>query len=327
MMRKLHHPLWTHLPVVSLYAAVLVALGRAVPLPSQVPMQFNWAGETVRWGSPWEFASVAVLLPLGLIVLGVFADESWARTEARKRFSWTAVVDEVVVGSLAGTLIPYCDMLRSGGTRLSMPWGMMLALAAGAGGLATVLELLRPWRPVGEPVRISDRSRAEQEIGARMRAGERWVYWEVQNPAYMSLLVFGVTGGLLVGAWHVWKVLPWVAPEMAIAAAALLLLYGGQRVTVTRERVEVRLGLLGLRLLRVPLSEMAGVEVRSFSPLGDFGGWGIRYGRGTHAFFWRGNRGVQVRTNGGRQYLIGSDDAERLAAVIGAAREAAAASP
>ncbi len=103
----------------------------------------------------------------------------------------------------------------------------------------------------------------------------------------------------------------------------LLLCYGGLRVSVTSERVEVRLGMIGLRLLRVPSSELAASEVRAFSPLGEFGGWGIRYNGRMWAFYWRGTRGVELRTKAGKQYLIGSDHPERLAAAITAAREGA----
>jgi hypothetical protein len=40
------------------------------------------------------------------------------------------------------------------------------------------------------------------------------------------------------------------------------------------------------------------------------------------AFFFRGERGVKIRFRDGRQFLIGSDHPERLAAAIAAARVA-----
>jgi hypothetical protein len=225
-------------------------------------------------------------------------------------------------------VMAHLELLGGGGdARFAIPWGRLLALGVGAAALAAMLEALRPWHPSEEAVSVRDVSGIRSEVAARARAGERWIYWETQNPAYLGILVFGSSALLLVGAWQIWKVLPWVAPEMVIAAAGLALCYGGMRVSVTSERVEARLGMIGLRLLRVPLAELAVSEVRAFSPLRDFGGWGIRCGRGGYGYFWRGNRGVQLRTTQGKQYLVGSDDPERLAAVIAAAREVNAAAP
>ena len=328
MSRRLRHPLWTHAVAVTLYGWMLAALWRAAPLPARIPMQFDWSGEPARWGSPWELAAVVILIPLVMIAASVVVDEMSARTEQRKVFDWGALFDEVIVGAIAAMVMAHLELLGGGGNgRFAIPWGSMLAMGVGAAALAAVLEALRPWHPSEDAVPATDVSGIRSEVAARARAGERWIYWETQNPAYLGILVFGVSALLLVGAWQVWRVLPWAVPEMVIAAAGLALCYGGMRVSVTSERVEARLGMIGLRLLRVPLAELAVSEVRAFSPLRDFGGWGIRYGRGGHGYFWRGNRGVQLRTTQGKQYLVGSDSPERLAAVIAAAREVNAAAP
>jgi hypothetical protein len=326
MSRGLRHPLWTHGVAVALYGWVLAALWRAAPLPSRIPMQFDWSGRPVRSGSPWELAAVMVLIPLLMIAASVIVDEMSARTERRKIFNWAALFDEAIVGVIAAMLMAHLELLRSGGeARFAIPWGTLLAFGLGAPALAAMLEALRPWHPSKEAVPVTDVSGIRTEVAARARAGERWIYWETQNPAYLSIFVCGVSVVLLVAAWQALQALPWVAPVLVIAAGATVVCYGGLRVSVTSDRVEVRLGMIGLRLLRLPLPELASSEVQTFSPLRDFGGWGIRYGRGGYGYFWRGNRGVQVRTKRGKQYLIGSDDPERLAAVIAAAREASAA--
>ena len=84
-------------------------------------------------------------------------------------------------------------------------------------------------------------------------------------------------------------------------------------------RMRVRMGVLGVRLLTLETADIAEAVVHSFSPLRDFGGWGIRGNRQMKAYFFSGRRGVKVRTRRGKQYLVGSDRPERLAAVIGAA--------
>jgi len=324
MLWKLRHPWWIHAPALALYAAMLIALERARPLPERLPMQFGWNGEPVRWGAPWEAELVFVVVPLVIIALGFAAGESWARQQRGGRFNPMALFDAIVIGLIAGTEIPWLGILAQGEQPRFMPpwpWQTMLALPLAGAAVAVVLERLRPWHPPTEQVQVEEVSNLSTEIAARIRAGERWAYWEAQNPPYVSLLVFGVSTLLFLGAWQIWKhVTPWLAVEVLAAAAFVLLCYGGIRVSVTKHLLQVRLGMLGLRLLRMPLTDVNEVAVHTFSPLADFGGWGIRVNRQMKAFYFRGNRGVRLRTHQGKQYLIGSDHPERLCAAITAAR-------
>ena len=57
-------------------------------------------------------------------------------------------------------------------------------------------------------------------------------------------------------------------------------------------------------------------EARTYSPIKEFGGWGIRYGRGGKAYNVSGNRGVQLELSNGKRLLIGSQRAEELARAI-----------
>ncbi len=53
-------------------------------------------------------------------------------------------------------------------------------------------------------------------------------------------------------------------------------------------------------------------EVQSYSPLFDYGGWGIRYGAKGKAFNVSGNKGLQLEFTNGRRLLIGTQKAEEL---------------
>jgi len=55
---------------------------------------------------------------------------------------------------------------------------------------------------------------------------------------------------------------------------------------------------------------------RTYRPLVEFGGWGIRYGWKGMAYNVSGNRGVQLVLRNGRKILIGSQQADDLAAAI-----------
>jgi hypothetical protein len=93
-------------------------------------------------------------------------------------------------------------------------------------------------------------------------------------------------------------------------------MYGGMRTIVTREFVTVRLGVFGIRILRVKTFEIAATEIMQFSPIKDFGGYGIRYNGKMYAYFLRGNRGIKITLHHGLKYLIGTDHPEQLLAVI-----------
>lgn len=64
------------------------------------------------------------------------------------------------------------------------------------------------------------------------------------------------------------------------------------------------------------MDDIATVEVHEFSPLKDFGGYGIRFNREMKAYYLHGTRGVKITVNGGKKYLIGSDRPEQLSTVI-----------
>ena len=102
---------------------------------------------------------------------------------------------------------------------------------------------------------------------------------------------------------------------MAIALA-ISQLNGGMRTIVTRELVTVRLGLFGIRVLKIKTSEIAASEIMEFSPIKDFGGYGIRFNRKMYAYFLKGNRGIKITLDHGMQYLIGADHPEQMLAVI-----------
>jgi hypothetical protein len=74
-----------------------------------------------------------------------------------------------------------------------------------------------------------------------------------------------------------------------------------------------------MRLLKLAVAQIQSALSDTFSPLADFGGWGIRFGRGGLGYIYNGNRGVRITTHAGKRYTIGSDRPDELAAVLQAA--------
>jgi hypothetical protein len=94
-------------------------------------------------------------------------------------------------------------------------------------------------------------------------------------------------------------------------------------------RMETRVGPAGVHLrhfpfhrqfLRWPFEEIRSAQARTYRPLVEYGGWGIRIGPAGWAYNVKGNRGVQLEIDPGRRVLIGSQDPESLAAAIAKGR-------
>jgi hypothetical protein len=66
----------------------------------------------------------------------------------------------------------------------------------------------------------------------------------------------------------------------------------------------------------IPYNQIDSCEPRTYSPIGEYGGWGIRYGRGGRAYNVSGNRGVQLVLKSGERLLIGSQKSDELASAI-----------
>lgn len=67
----------------------------------------------------------------------------------------------------------------------------------------------------------------------------------------------------------------------------------------------------------IPISSIATLEVVSYRPLADCGGWGIRRGRnGERVLNARGSRGVRLTFTDGTCLLIGSQRPEELAVAL-----------
>lgn len=60
------------------------------------------------------------------------------------------------------------------------------------------------------------------------------------------------------------------------------------------------------------LSEIAEAEVRTYRPIMEYGGWGVRFGRRGRAFNVSGNRGVELTLTNGKRVMIGSPQPEEL---------------
>ena len=63
---------------------------------------------------------------------------------------------------------------------------------------------------------------------------------------------------------------------------------------------------------KIAFTEVKQYEVRTYRPIREYGGWGIRYGCKGKAYNVSGDRGVQIELLNGKRLLLGSQRPEEL---------------
>jgi len=313
---KLPHPLWTHLPAVAALLLFIIFLITSGPFPSEAPVHFNISGEPDSYGSPWLVFGLAIGLSVFYILLSVFLDNLWVKQENRKTFNWLSLLDEIVVGALVGINMSYLEFLKGGSGSFSFPWTYLLIYCGGSVVLAVIFELVRPYRPQTTESITVETTGIKDTLIQRLKHNSAFVYWDYQNPLYVTLLTTLLPVIMLVVAVFTWFNEPWAAVVVAAAGICLILPYGGQRTVVTGKEINVRWGILGFRVLKLSTADIISAELHHFAPLKDFGGYGIRFNGEMTAYYMRGTTGVKITTSGGKKYLIGSDSPDRLLPVI-----------
>ena len=100
-----------------------------------------------------------------------------------------------------------------------------------------------------------------------------------------------------------------------ITAGLALLFYKLKLVTVVGpDGINIRFFPLTSR--KISFDSITSCKARTYRPIREYGGWGIRFSRKGKAYNVSGNRGVQLEFMEGRPLLIGSQRAEELADAI-----------
>ena len=104
-------------------------------------------------------------------------------------------------------------------------------------------------------------------------------------------------------------------------AIALVMVLGPMLLLSLKMITEVKNDAIHIRfspLIRkvIPFSEIATGAARQYSPIKEYGGWGVRYGTKGMAYNVSGDQGVQLELTNGKRLLIGSQRSEELAKTI-----------
>lgn len=155
------------------------------------------------------------------------------------------------------------------------------------------------------------------------RFNQRWLWIMLILTLLVLIGVFGygLVQQLLLGV--PWGERPMSDTGLILVGSATILFSGGMihLFRTLRLITEVRPEGLYIRyypLYRktIPYHTITSCEARTYKPLSEYGGWGIKYGRSGWAYNVVGNQGVQLVLDNGKRILVGSQRAKELERTI-----------
>lgn len=155
------------------------------------------------------------------------------------------------------------------------------------------------------------------------RFNQCWLWLVLLGTTFVLVLIFayGLIEQLVLG--RPWGDRPVSDTVLVLSASAILIFQAGmlyifytlKLITCVTEN-GVRIRFYPFRSTLIPFADIQSCEARTYRPLAEYGGWGIKYGRSGKAYNISGDRGVQLVLTNGRRILIGSQRAEELATTI-----------
>ena len=134
-----------------------------------------------------------------------------------------------------------------------------------------------------------------------------WMWW-----GFIQQIVLGKPWGNKPSPdWMMWLLWLIIGIGFPLAFYQMRLI-----VEINEDQVSVRY--VPLKRTSILISDIEAVEARTYKPLREYGGWGIRGSSQRRAYNVSGNHGVELTLYDGRKIMIGSQKAEELSLAIDA---------
>ncbi|GAA3651640.1 DUF1648 domain-containing protein [Microbacterium marinilacus] len=312
------------LPLLASVVFALVQLAMLPWLPDPVATHWGADGGADGLGPAWLFPLITLGVCGGLPALLAGASlAGFEREGGARRFRLPAAA--------SGWLVGFVGALSVGSLALQLGLAdgrdapNILPLLGVSAVVAAVLAWAA-WRSTTDAP-SEDRARTDGPDAVAVSSGERAVWLQTVTMsrggaivvaaliAVTTLLVVvvavadtAVGGRLSAGSWVGLGGMALVV--VAVLACAVF------RVRVDDHGLTVR-SIAGWPRIRVPLDDIARVEVVSVDPMGEYGGWGWRYAVGVGwGVVMRRGEAIRVTRRGGKTFTVTVDDAETGVALL-----------
>lgn len=190
----------------------------------------------------------------------------------------------------------------------------LLAAFLGAAAIGAAAWFIQPRQA---PIRATQAAVEPLGLGASERAV--WMR-ETSMKASFVVLILVLLALALLGAVTSWLLAAPAELTVGLIALALVLLAAAAMATAFRVRVSERglavTSVFGFPRFRVPCSQIRTVETVDVNPVGDFGGWGLRWRPERFGVVTRAGEAIQVRRHTGRSFVVTVEDASTGAALL-----------
>ena len=307
-------------PTVIAAVGIGIMLSWSANLPDPVAIHWNGSGEPDGFGSLPGLALMIGGIAGGfgaIVTLATLfqAGGAYTRTLLGSSVWLSTLITVGVVGSV------HLQLGLADARDVGDGAGIGLWLVAGTVGgllLAVPAVLLAPRAPLvaddDSATPALALSKQERAVWSRSTAPQSWLFAALFGG--ILLLLGGVSVALATSGEPYWSTLLIVVVLLPVAVGTS---FG--RVRVSSAGFTVR-SLLGLPRFTVPIDQIESARATRVSPLGDFGGWGVRWGsNGRIGVVVRSGEALEVSRKRGRTIVVTVEDAESAAALINGFRE------
>jgi hypothetical protein len=146
-----------------------------------------------------------------------------------------------------------------------------------------------------------------------------WVFWLSVVGMVIPIILIGC--GLFLTAKDKFPIAGIVVIFLVILFEPVLLWIFKLHTQVREDGLYVRLFPVMPWFKKIRFDEIKEFHAREYKPISEYGGWGIKWGKGGKAYNMQGNKGVQLVLENGKKILIGSQRADELAEAIESAKQ------
>lgn len=300
------------LPALLCAAASIVVMLLTPDLPETLATHWGVDGTVDRTDGIGSYVTIVATLVGGFTLAIAGFSISPLRHGASRLFARTVVGLSTWFGvflslSMLLGVLAQRGVTDPGSVPISTVWvglliGFVVALA-----VAALAVLLTPRLP--QTVGLSGEVSA-----ATLGAGER-VYWAqvARSPRGVVAIPFAVIVFIAV-LFTVVGVPVWATFIVGLVLAALITMLSW-RVVVDQRGLTVT-GLFGFPRFHIPLETIVAAAAIEVTALGQFGGWGVRFGRNGWGVITRSGSAIEVQRTTGSNFVVTVDDAGTAAGLL-----------